>query len=74
MSVKLKEPCADCPASEACWNYAKEPNPRNPAGPFRLVSWFECDKTPPEGWANSNAPDDGSTAVFLLSQLTGLSR
>jgi hypothetical protein len=42
MSRTLSDPCIDCPASEECWNYGKEPDPENPTGPFRIVSWFHC--------------------------------
>lgn len=44
--VSLQEPCATCPHPECCWNYAKEPDPDNPAGPWRIVSWFDCDRAP----------------------------
>lgn len=46
--VHLEEPCLQCPASHECWNYCKEPDPANPDGPFRIVSWFECPKHPKE--------------------------
>lgn len=37
-----EEPCEDCPAMQDYWNYTKEPDPSNPADPWRIKSWFEC--------------------------------
>ena len=42
MTRVLSDPCDDCPAAQECWNYGKEPDPANPDGPFRIVSWFHC--------------------------------
>lgn len=72
-TVARENPCETCPeawnGSFGCYNYAKEPDPENPGGPWRIKGWFDCDEEERMGRSHKDrdAPIKPTTLRPLLN-------